>query len=234
MRLPLKAFAVTAIVMAISSLSFALNFENSVKPEIKNQMIADLTFIGGVQGNGASKLHSSIYGQVNGGAYSHFFESRIRTVGMSDCGSKFAVACVNPMNPSRMMLTANFVNFSHPQIARMMVVFHEARHSESQNGNWMHATCPTPFKDPKGNDMKSIWTGAMLEGQPACDITPLGSYGSSTIMLKNIQAFCANCTDKVRMDAGLYADDQFKRIIDEDARQAMIADIMHAIERYRH
>ena len=37
--------------------------------------------------------------------------------------------------------------------------------------------------------------------------------------------FCTNCTDKVRMDAGLYADDQFGRIIDEGARQQMINDL---------
>ena len=120
-----------------------------------------------------------------------------------------------------MWLTQNFVKFSHPQVARMMVVFHESRHTESQNGNWSHATCPSPFQDANGNDMKSIWTGASLAGEPACDVTPLGSYGSSTIMLKNIQKFCTNCSDKVKMDAGLYADDQFGRITDADAAKQM-------------
>jgi hypothetical protein len=65
--------------------------------------------------------------------------------------------------------------------------------------------------------VKSIWTGETLAGEPACDITPFGSYGSSMIMLKNVQKFCTNCTDKVKMDAGLYADDQFKRLIDANA-----------------
>ncbi|HLD99810.1 MAG TPA: hypothetical protein VJB59_06100, partial [Bdellovibrionota bacterium] len=137
-----------------------------------------------------------------------------------------AVACVIPMySSSKMWLTENFVKFSHPQVSRMMVVFHEARHTEVKNRNFPHATCPVPFKDADGQDMKSIWTGATLAGEPACDKTPFGSYGSSLIMLKNIQKFCLNCTDKVKMDAGLYADDQFKRIIDQNAIQAIKKDL---------
>ena len=106
-----------------------------------------------------------------------------------------------------------------------MVVFHEARHTETMNGNWPHATCPTPFLDAEGKDKRSIWTGATLAGEPACDRTPLGSYGSSTIMLKNIQKYCDNCSDKVKMDAGLYADDQFGRIISDSARRQMQDDL---------
>src|SRR6202023_2937082 len=107
---------------------------------------------------------------------------RVTAIGMNDCGSGKAVACVIPyMDPSKMWLTQNFIKFSHPQVARMMVVFHEARHTEVKNRNWSHAKCPKPFLGPDGQDMKSIWTGSKLEAQPACDITPLGSYGSSTI-----------------------------------------------------
>ena len=128
-------------------------------------------------------------------------------------------------DPSKMWLTQNFIQFSHPQIARMMVVYHESRHTETQNGNWPHATCPTPFLDKDGKDMVSIWTGATLAGEPACDVTPFGSYGSSMIMLKNISKFCSNCTDKVKMDAGIYADDQFKRVIDPKAIAEITADL---------
>ena len=232
--MPMRAFAVAVLVSVLSSMSLAFTFDKDVPADIQTQMIADLNFISSLQGNGASKLHSYIYGQVNGGAYKNFFETRVMAIGMSDCGSKFAVACVSMFQPTKMWLTQNFIKFSHPQVARMMVVYHEARHTEVKNGNWSHAQCPKPFLGADGQDMKSIWTGAKLEAQPACDITPLGSYGSSTIMLKNIQAFCANCTDKVKMDAGIYADDQFKRIIDEQARQQMKDDIFHAVEFFRH
>ncbi|OGR94070.1 MAG: hypothetical protein A2V88_14440 [Elusimicrobia bacterium RBG_16_66_12] len=197
-------------------------FDADVPAEIQAQMRGDLAFIAGILGSGTTKLHQQIFGNMDGAAYAKFFETRVSAIGMNSCGSGNAVACVIPFRgPSKMWLTKNFIRFSHPQVSRMMVVYHEARHTESRSGNWPHASCPRPFRDAQGRDMKSIWTGAMLAGEPACDKTPFGSYGSSTIMLKNIAKFCANCTDKVRMDAGFYADDQMGRIIDEGAKKQM-------------
>jgi len=197
-------------------------FDPDVPADIQAQMTADLNFIKTIKGGKATPLHQQIFGAVDGATYYKFFDDRVTAIGLNDCGSANAVACVIPFeDPSKMWITQNYIKFSHPQIARMMVVFHESRHTESQNGNWPHATCPTPFLDANGNDMKSIWTGAPLAGEPACDETPLGSYGSSTIMLKNVQKYCANCTDKVKMDAGLYADDQLGRITNPDAKQQM-------------
>ena len=200
-------------------------FDPDVPADIQTQMRADLAFIAQLAGSGATKLHQQIFGMMSGAAYAKFFETRVSAIGMNGCGNGNAVACVIPYrDPSKMWLTKNFIKFSHPQVSRMMVVYHEARHTESRNGNWPHADCPVPFKDAQGRDMKSIWTGALLAGEPACDETPLGSYGSSTIMLKNIAKFCTNCTDKVKMDAGLYADDQMGRITDAGARQQMSDD----------
>ena len=181
-------------------------------------MTADLNFVTTIQGNGASSLHQQIFGQVDGATYSKFFNDRVTAIGLNDCGNGGAVACVIPMvDSSKMWITQNYIKFSHPQIARLMVVFHESRHTEDQNGNWPHATCPTPFLDKNGQDMKSIWTQLPLAGEPACDVTPFGSYGSSMIMLKNVQLHCTNCGEKVQMDAGIYADDQFGRVIDAKA-----------------
>jgi len=201
-------------------------FDADVPADIQKQMREDLAFIGGIQGGQASGLHQQIFGAVDGGAYTKFFESRVKSIGMNDCGSANAVACVIPlMGPSKMWLTQNYIKFSHPQVARTMVVFHEARHTEVSHGCWSHATCPDPFQDAEGNDMKSIWTGAPLAGEPACDKTPFGSYGSSMIMLKNIQKFCRSCTDKVKMDAGIYADDQLNRVIEPKAKKQIQEDL---------
>ncbi|HXT01895.1 MAG TPA: hypothetical protein VN915_14565 [Elusimicrobiota bacterium] len=202
-----------------------LVFDSDVPADIQAQMRADMAFMGTIKGSGATPLHKKIFGAVDGATYLKFFNTRVSGIGMDDCGSAKAVACVIPFqDPSKMWLTQNFIKFDHPQISRMMIVFHEARHTESRNGNWPHATCPTPFLDANGKDMVSIWTGATLAGEPACDVTPLGSYGSSTILLKNVQKYCANCTDKVKMDAGLYADDQMGRITDDGAKQEMLDD----------
>lgn len=216
-----------AFIAALPLTAFAYTFDDDVPANIKKQITNDMTFIGTIRADGArsTPLHYQIFGNVDGQRYVDFFEQRVTGVGMNDCGGGKAVACVIPFfDSSKIWLTQNYVRFDHPQVAKMMVVFHESRHTETQNGNWSHANCPTPFVDKDGNEIKSIWTGATLAGEPACDVTPFGSYGSSTIMLKNISKFCSNCTDKVKMDAGLYSDDQLKRITDIGARDQMDRD----------
>jgi hypothetical protein len=204
---------------------FAVNFDSNVPQAVKDQILGDLEFMRGIKSTKVTPLHKEIYGIINGDNYFNFFDSRVKSVGLSSCGSANAVACVQPFfDPSKIWLTPNYTKFSHPQIAKMMVVFHEARHTESQNGNWGHASCPSPFLDADGRDMKSIWTGASLAGQPACDSTPKGSYGSSTIMLKNIAKFCETCSDKVKEDAGIYSDDQLKRVTNANAKAQMLKD----------
>ncbi|HNW43843.1 MAG TPA: hypothetical protein PKI19_05010 [Elusimicrobiales bacterium] len=202
-------------------------FAADVPANIKTQMLQDLGFVGTITSQKTSALHSGIFGRVNGADYTTFFNDRVKSVGMNGCGSALAVACVIPFQSNtKMWLTQNYIKFSHPQIARVMIVFHESRHTESKNHNWHHADCPDPFQDANGNDVHSIWTGASLVGESgACDITPYGSYGSSLIMLKNIQRYCTNCTEKVMMDAGMYADDQLNRIVDAKAKAAIKADI---------
>lgn len=216
-------------IISLTSLSatcFGFSFDTNVPKTIQNQITQDLQFISTIQGNTQSTLHQQIFGAVDGDTYSHFFNSRVTDIGLNGCGDGNAVACVIPFrSSSKMWITQNYIKFSHPQIARLMVVFHESRHTENENGNWAHATCPNPFLDAQNQPMKSIWTGADLASQPACDETPFGSYGSSMIMLKNISKFCTNCNGKVKMDAGIYADDQLKRIIDPQAIQEINEDL---------
>jgi hypothetical protein len=215
----------TLILVTLTTNAWALSFDSDVPADIATQMKADLQFINQLQGSGQTPFHAKIFGAVDGAKYQTFFETRVQAVGLDACGGGAAVACVQPMfAPNKMWLTENFIKFSHPQIARMMVVYHEARHTERANGWWSHATCPTPFLDEQGHDKVSIWTGAPLAGEPACDKTAMGSYGSSTIMLKNVAKFCTNCNDKVKMDADLYATDQLGRISDPKVKQSMIAD----------
>lgn len=225
MHAALKGLGLVAVLFVSFQAQAALKFDKNVPADIQQQMVADLGFMAQITGSGQTPFHSQIYGGVDGAKYKTFFETRITSVGLSSCGGGNAVACVQPFfDPHKMWLTNNFIKFSHPQIARLMIVYHEARHSETNNGNWMHDTCPRPFLDEQGKDMVSIWTGAPLAGEPACDSTQFGSYGSSTIMLKNVSKFCANCADKVKMDADIYATDQLGRIDRADVKRAMLAD----------
>lgn len=220
----MKSIIIAASFLFVMNVQ-AVQFDSDVPKAIQDQMVQDLTFIGQITGSGVTPFHTQIYGKVDGPTYQKFFETHITSVGLDSCGGGAAVACVQPFfDPNKMWLTNNFIKFSHPQVARMMVVYHEARHAETNHGNWGHDTCPRPFLDANGKDMVSIWTGAKLEAQPACDSTQLGSYGSSTIMLKNISRFCSNCNEKVKMDADIYAMDQLGRIDRPDVKKAMLAD----------
>jgi hypothetical protein len=224
---------VTSLVLALTIASAqampntkrTLTFDANVEAPLKAQMLSDLAFLGSVKSTKTSPLHLKVFGQVDGAVYADWFGSRIYSIGKNDCGSANAVACVIPyISSNKMWVTKNYTQFDHPQVARVSVTYHEARHSETQNGNWSHATCPTPFKDANGNDMKSIWTGALLQGQPACDVTAFGSYGSATILLKNIAMNCSNCNSKVKADADIFGNDQINRIIDANSKAAMKAD----------
>lgn len=68
-----------------------------------------------------------------------------------------------------------------------MVLFHEARHSEKEGNYWPHTKCPNPFLDKDGKPITAIWTGTPLAGLPGCDTAALGAYGSSLVMIKNIE-----------------------------------------------
>jgi hypothetical protein len=216
---------VGCLILLFATSGWALQFDSDVPAAIREQMLSDLDFVGQIEAPKQTPLHQRVFGELNGSAYRNFFESRVAGVGLDDCGSPNAVACVIPYYDStRIWLTNNYIRFSHPQIARLMVIYHEARHTERSNRFWSHASCPRPFLDEQGREKKSIWTGAPLAGEAACDVTPFGSYGSSTIMLKNVAKFCSNCSSKVKMDADLYATDQLGRITNTRARQQMLTD----------
>lgn len=229
-----NGFQRTIAIMTLSLLSGliaqkgaqAYTFDSDIPQNIQTQMSEDLGFVKGIQSKTQSDLHKSVFGAVSGEVYDHFFSERVTSIGLSTCGDPNAVACVIPFfDSSKMWITKNYIRFSHPQIARLMVVFHEARHTEDRNDNWPHANCPVPFEDKNGAPRKSIWTGAPLAGKPACDVTPFGSYGSSLIMLKNVSKFCTTCTEKIKMDAGLYAEDQLTRITDQKAHEDIVNDL---------
>lgn len=227
MKMTFKSFAGASLVLGIvlgMAAHAELRFDSDIEPALKAQMLNDLAFMKSVQSTSATPLHQKIFGKVDGASYMAWFNQRVFEVGKDDCGSPTAVACVISIYANKMWMTPNYTKFDQPQIARLSVVFHEARHTERQNGNWSHATCPTPFRNDQGQDVRSIWTGALLAGRPACDVTPLGSYGSQTILLKNIAMNCTSCNQKVKADADIFATDQLIRIIEPKSKTAMKSD----------
>lgn len=227
----MKTRWVLSFLLLVPVLSNAYTFDSDLPRAVKDQISSDMAFLKTIQGNGATPLHQAIFGTVDGPGYAKFFEDRITGVGFSDCDDRSAVACVVPLeDSSKMWVTRNYTEIDHPRIARLMILFHESRHTEDRHHNWPHALCPTPFTDDQGHEMKSLWTGISLAGSSGCDLTWMGSYGSTAIMLNNIRKFCTNCTGKVKLDAGLYGDDQMGRVTDPEAKTQMQEDL-HGRER---
>ena len=204
-------------------------FDTNVPGATRRAMADDLAFVKSIRGEDASDLHRRIFGAVDGPAYFKFFESRVKAVGLDpgpvDRGVMAYVRGFPAADYSKMWLTPNYVNYSMPQIERVEIIFHESRHTEMEHDFWHHAKCPNPFLDENGKPVHGVTTDDWMAGLAACDTTPYGSYGSALIMIKNIQKFCGNCTQKVKMDAGLYADDTLNRIIDPEARRAIKDDL---------
>ena len=209
-----------ALVIFSSASSHAQNveYDTNVSPDLKARVEGDFQFLLTIQSEKESPIHQKTFGKVDGANYLQWFNQRVLFFGVDSCGGGAAVACVKPEYANKIWVTNNYIDIDHPQIARLMTVFHEARHTEAENDNWPHARCPLLFP------YRSIWTGARLGGNYACDSTEFGSYASASVMLNNISKFCTNCSDKVKADAKLYSDDQVKRVIDDGAIQRLATD----------
>ena len=192
----------------------------------------DLAFLGSIASdprlrrNPATPLHQKIFGTVAGPAYLNFFNSRVLRADSDACGGVTGViACTTPLMPTWMYFTSAYLTFSMPQIMRVSILLHEARHEEIPNRNWPHATCPTPFRDERGNDIVGFYSKDPLQGTQSCDSTPIGSYGTQLIFLANIAKSCTNCTDKVRADARFLLQDQLGRILGTANKNALRQDL---------
>lgn len=199
-------------------------FSTNVPEGIRTQMRQDFAFLSTLNGSRTSELYTEFFGgrTLQGSDLVAFFTKRIARVELGNCGLGPAVACVKYiLDPNKMWLTPVFQTINVPQLLRVSVLLHEARHSESDNDNWTHITCPVPFRDEFGRDNVSIFSGAKLEGQPGCDETPMGAYGLQVVLFRNIERACANCNQKLRMDARIFGDDMVKRIINPAAKRSL-------------
>jgi hypothetical protein len=217
----------TLILLALNSPSAhaELRFDPEVSSSLRSQINDDLKFMGSLQGSKSSTNHKNIFGAVSGKTYLKWFTDRVSEVGFSKCGSDISVACVLSTWDNKMWMTQNYVTYSQPQIARLAIIFHEARHTEKAERFWMHAVCPRPFLDENGKDIRSSITGALLAGEYACDVLYNGSYGSETILLYNVAQHCTNCTSKVKEDALIFGQAMMKRISNKNTQQFMKKDL---------
>lgn len=219
--------AASTSVSTITPLSVP-TFSSSVPKDVVDETMADFKFVQEIKGTDGTPIYRKIFGSaVDGANLNTFFSDRIASFDMDNCGGGTAVAaCVQPMINSHVMwLTQNYVTFKIPQIYRISIIFHESRHTEDDHGNWEHADCPTPYLDDTGANVRGIISGTLLEGKPACDTTAYGAYGLEAVLLKNVEMYCSNCSEKMKLDGKLFGEDTFKRIIDKKASAALRKDL---------
>lgn len=218
----------SSVVIPSPALFSIPKFSSSVPKDVVDETTADFSFIQSIQGTDGTPIYRKIFGTaVDGSNLNTFFSDRITGFDMDDCGGGSGVAaCVQPMLDSHIMwLTQNYVTFKIPQIYRVSVILHESRHTEDSENNWPHVDCPIPYKDDTGADIRGIISGTLLEGKPACDTTAYGAYGLEATFLKNIELFCSNCSQKMKMDGKLFGEDTVKRIVDKKANAALRKDL---------
>jgi hypothetical protein len=202
-----------------------IKLDKNVPADVQDRMLEDLNFLYNVNLTDESPLHKKIFGTFKKSAsYKSFFETRIKSVGFDEDPSNTATAYVHSFYLNKMFFAKNFVKFSVPQVSRVSVMYHEARHTELSKLWWSHVECPTPFIGDDGKEVLGEVSGIKLEGKDACDTTELGAYALGGILLNNISRFCENCNEKVKMDADFYGDAAAKRIIDINAKKKLKRD----------
>ncbi len=204
-----------------AEVSTVIQYDKNVPTHIRKGIEKDLNILSIMKFNGQSPLHKTIFGSAS---YRLFFHTRIQKVGLDDSQGVNFLAYVNSKYSDKMFLGKNYVEINMPQVARLHILYHEARHTELSKGSWSHIPCPVPFLDENGKDVVGRSTGVKLAGLMACDDTELGAYALGGILLNNIQRFCANCTEKAKLDAEIFSKDVIYRITDRNAKEKLIND----------
>ena len=109
-----------------------------------------------------------------------------------------------------------------PQIARVSIFLHEARHSDgfddmaTENDSMPHERCPADFEAER------------MRGQYACDKNLDGSYAYQALFLREVMMHCSNCSRTVKRVAGEMFVDSLLRHYRAEDRMALMADLPRA------
>jgi len=191
---------------------------------LRRQADSDLAFARTLRGPDASPLHRKLFGDspLDGGLYEAFFKARVthlRGAGVLT-GCADAIACHGAMKTVR--LTERYADPRLPQIVRLSLLLHEARHSD--DGSYDHFTCSSKLQGPDGRPLRSPYLDVEVGGLRACDEDPLGAYGVQIVMLRNVQRFCETCEPEVKAEARRYADFLMNLVVSEEARRELASD----------
>lgn len=196
----------------------------ALSPALRRQADSDLEWGRSLRGAEASPLHRKLFGDspLDGRLYEAFFKQRVTRLAKAGTftGCAGAIACHGAWKTVR--LTEKYADPRLPQVVRLSLLLHEARHSD--DGSHDHFVCPGSIRGPDGGPLRSPYLDVEVGGLRACDEEPLGAYGLQIVMLRNIQRYCGNCEPAVKTEAGRYADFLMNLIRSEEARRELLAD----------
>lgn len=206
----------------LATAAWSIGFQPSVAPEMRQVIRKDMLVMQSIQASRQSPLHSQVFQSAGGKSYVRWFSRRIRQFSFDPSDSSGALAWYQ--GGGEMIATKNLMAESAPQISRIMTLIHEARHAELAQDGWPHVACPKEFLRSDGSPVTSRTSGVKLAGELACGRNPLGAYGVSEVMMRNLVRFCENCSEKFKMDAELFAADQDERLLGARAKAAQQED----------
>lgn len=199
-------------------------FEKDVPIAIRTRILQILSEIGKIRGTNATPAHLNIFGRVDGNDYIKYLLSRIKVIGF-DKNPKFSgmIARIDINQTDRLLFTNQILTHKLSEIYILDILFHEARHTEDAEDNWLHIKCPQ--KNVVGEIIVGELNNKPLEGQYACDNYAYGAYGSTAILLFNISKFCVTCSPQTRAEAAKVGFLSLKRVINLDAYMAIKKDL---------
>lgn len=201
---------------------FPLNFSENMPSSLQEEVQSSIDYAFKISGENPTKLHQNIFGDISGNSYQVFFYNRINLIGFSGCGNSDGTTIACQRDPGQLWVTKKFKDDEDPLAFKISTLFHEARHAEKENNNWLHVKCPLERKtDSTGRSYGSYTLG----GDYACDTESVGAYGTEVVMMGNLKNKCTNCTDKFKLDAELTSINMLDRIINEKSRLELIRDV---------
>lgn len=177
----------------------------------------DVSALSQVRIKSKASLFKSFFGSSDSSGIQRFITTRVKNIGYS---SQVPEGVLAAAGEGVMFLTPAYHASDSPQVSRLAVVVHEARHLDQSP--WAHVWCPSPYYFTLGSRAYRV---PELEHVPiqACDDTEYGAYGVQYTFLRAIGESCSNCTDKVKMDARLFSDvDGMVRITDPKAAARLL------------
>lgn len=225
----MRLFLILATLLPLKLLAndeVPLEFYSDVPASLKALAEQDINLLYQLKADKQNALHADFFGGPDGEAYHRYLRSQIRFIGFSKCGESGAAACGDPIfTDTTIWLTKNYETYSFPQIVRSQIYLHERKHLQfsHEHFGWNHIQCSDPYLDEAGQDIKSLISGKRMAGFYACDADETAAFGVGVSMLYNVAHNCTNCSEKVKQDALLYANEYSQYIIDPKGRERLRA-----------